>query len=196
MEMLLYVLMRFFIALEIPEESKQEISKVQHQVQELFPQARLTYTDKLHLTIAFIGEQPEEVKEQLVELLADATQGIPPFTVTPAYLDGFPNLHHAHTMWIGLKGEIDKLMVVRERIKDGLIDLSLPVDARRYTPHIAIAKLPPSFELAEQLEEQFQQMMMSLQFEDITISSIKLYESVADEGFHTHNTLAEVKLTD
>lgn len=187
--------MRFFISLEIPEESIEQIASVQHKVKQLIPEANLTFANKLHLTIAFIGEQPEAIKERLIKLLAQASTEIPPFSVTPAYLDGFPNLHHAHTLWLGVKGDIDKLMIIRERIKDGLEELNLPVDERRYTPHITIAKVPSGFKLRDQQEEQFQQLMIDHHFDPISIKALKLFESVPDEGFHKHNTLAEVRLS-
>jgi hypothetical protein len=36
--------------------------------------------------------------------------------------------------------------------------------------------------------------IMTMPFNPLLITSIKLFESVANEDFHSHNTLAEVKL--
>lgn len=165
---------------------------VQEKIKQLIPEIRLTDNDKLHLTIAFVGEHPEEVKDQLVSLLQQASQGISKFEITPAYIDGFPKLHHAHTLWVGVKGDIDKLMIITERIKDGLIGLHLGVDERRYLPHIAIAKVD-DIELTPDLEDRLQRIMME-HFDPIQISSVKLFESIPENGFHSHNTLAEIEL--
>jgi RNA 2',3'-cyclic 3'-phosphodiesterase len=186
--------MRFFIALEIPEESRQELAGVQERLKELFADIRITDTPKMHLTIAFIGEQAEDLKEQLIEVMNEAAKNITPFEVTPAYIDGFPSLHHARVIWVGVKGDIDKLMVIRERIKDGLLNLELPVDERRYTPHITIAKASDDFHLTDHQEKLLQEMMLR-DFKPIQISSIKLFESVPNMGFHDHNTLAEIQLS-
>src|SRR4051812_10209356 len=107
--------MRFFIALEIPDSSQAQIKLVQQELKQIIPSVRLTDPQKLHLTIAFVGEQPDDKKEELVDLLKKSAQNISPFSVTPAYIDGFPNLHHAHTFWVGVNGDIDKLMLIRER---------------------------------------------------------------------------------
>lgn len=184
--------MRFFIALEIPEESRKELEVVQQQLQNIIPDIRITNNNKLHLTIAFIGEQPEDFKERLTAVIKEATYNVPPFKITPAYIDGFPSLHNSHTFWVGVKGDIDKLMVIRERIKDGLIRLGLDTDDRRYIPHIAIAKVS-DFHLQPDQEAQMQELMMD-NFSPIQISSIKLFESIPEEGFHRHNTLAEIPL--
>lgn len=184
--------MRFFIALEIPDQNKKELFEIQRQLKELIPQARLTDNEKLHLTIAFIGEQPDKLRGGLIDVMKKASQDIQPFTVIPAYLDGFPHRHRANTFWIGVKGDIDKLYTLRHRIKDGLNSLDLGVDERRYVPHIAIAKIN-GFKMASELEKELDELM-SKEFEPIEVSSVKLFESIPNHGFHQHNTLFETPL--
>ncbi|MFH0937337.1 MAG: RNA 2',3'-cyclic phosphodiesterase [Candidatus Daviesbacteria bacterium] len=185
--------MRFFIALEIPEESKKQLEIVQEKLRQLIPGIRLTNNEKLHLTLAFVGEQPEEMRDKLVEVIKNAVWELKAFEVAPAYIDGFPDLHHANTFWIGVKGDIDKLFIIRERVKDGLIKLGLEVDERRYVPHIAIAKVG-NFELSPFQEAQFEKIM-SEEYKPIKINCLKLFESIPEEGFHRHNTLAEIPLS-
>lgn len=184
--------MRFFIALEIPEEDRQQIKNIQAKLKELVPQIKLTDPGKLHLTIAFIGEQPETLKDELINAMGKASLGVGSFSIVPAYLDGFPHLHSARILWVGVKGDIDKLYKLRHHIKDCLIHLNLGVDTRRYVPHIAIGKLN-NFNLSQTLESEFEKIM-SVSFKPIIVSSIKLFESIPDHGLHSHNTLAEIKL--
>src|SRR5258708_6379096 len=185
--------MRFFIALEIPSENLPAFQSIQRSMHTLIPQAKLTDLDKIHLTLAFIGEQTDTLKDALTKVIKDATLNIPSFEVTPAYIDGFPNLHHPNILWIGIKGDIDKILLIREGIKDGLESLHLPVDARRFTPHITIAKLN-NFHISRELEVDLEKIMTQKPFDPIKISSIKLFESLPQEGFHKHNTLSEIKL--
>lgn len=184
--------MRFFIALELPEQSREELKKVQDSIKQLIPSAKITDTEKLHITIAFIGDQPDSLKDSFVEAIKNAVEGIPPFTLTPSYLDGFPSIHNPNILWAGVKGDVDKLIVVTERIRDRLRELNVDVDQRRFVPHIAIAKFR-NYHTPEQVERELQTMIFG-EFEPIVISSIKLFESAPDNGFHKHNTLAEVSL--
>lgn len=185
--------MRFFIALEIPKENLAEFQAIQSRLHTLIPQARLTALDKIHLTLAFLGEMADSLKGNLTQIIKDAASGIPPFGVTPAYIDGFPNVHHPKVLWVGVKGEIDKIIILRERIKDNLTKFNPDTDERRFTPHITIAKLNHNITISLSVEEQLQQTMQYT-FTSMKISSIKLFESIPSEGFHKHNTLAEVKL--
>jgi len=185
--------MRYFIALEIPSENIPEFQAIQAKLHTLIPQARITEINKIHLTIAFIGEQDDNLKGDLIQIIKSAVEGIKPFEVTPAYIDGFPGIHHPNVLWVGVKDDIDKILLIRERIKDGLANLHLPVDERRFVPHISIAKTNQDFVLDKDLETSLQQLM-SEHFNPINITSIKLFESIPDGGFHTHNTLAEINL--
>ncbi len=184
--------MRFFIALEIPDSSKQELEKTQRKLKGLIPAFRPYFSDKLHLTIAFVGEEPDSLRERLIDVMTQATEEISRFSVTPAYIDGFPHLHTAKVLWIGVKGDIDKLYIIRHRIKDGLVDLNLSVDERRFVPHIALGKVS-DFSLSGYQEREFEKIEMQT-FKPIEVTSLKLFESIPNEGFHKHNTLAEIKL--
>ncbi len=184
--------MRFFIALEIPESNKDEIKLLQQSIKELIPDIRITDSEKLHLTLAFVGDQNQDLKNDLIDLVTQSTSGISPFTLTPGFIDGFPTLHHPEVLWIGVKGDVDKLYILRERIKDGLVKINLDIDERRFIPHIAIGK-SKNLHLTEDAERQLENFMLK-NFSEIPITSIKLYESVPSGDFHIHNTLAEIKL--
>lgn len=185
--------MRFFIALEIPEQNKAEFQAIQDKLQTLIPQARLMAVEKIHLTLTFIGDQPAELKEKLKTVIQETVRDIPSFNITPAYIDGFPSLHEPRVLWIGVKGDIDKLFLLAERIKDQLTYLNLPVDERRFTPHISIAKLNNGFKVSRELEEQLEKLA-SNNFRPVKVSSVKLFDSEPSGGLHKHNTLAEIKL--
>lgn len=185
--------MRFFIALEIPIENRLQFQAIQAKLHTLIPQVKLTDFDKIHLTLAFLGEQPDELKDKLTQIIRQAAEDVPTFEVTPAYIDGFPNIHNPQVLWVGVKEDIDKVLLIRERVKDGLANLNLPVDERRFIPHITIAKLKTYIKINQKLEVELEKLM-TLPFDPIKISSIKLFESVPNKGFHKHNTLAEISL--
>lgn len=185
--------MRFFIALDIPKENIQQFKAIQQKVQKLIPNCRLTDLEKLHLTFAFIGDQHAKIKDSLIHVLHHSAEGISPFSITPAYIDGFPNIHQPRVIWLGIKGDIDRIIILRERIKDGLAELQLDTDERRFIPHITIAKLNNEHEISLETEEKLQQITTDA-FTPMRIKSIQLFESIPYDGFHEHNTLAEILL--
>lgn len=185
--------MRFFIALEIPESNKKQLTDVQRTIKSLIPDIRLTDPDKLHLTLAFLGEQPDDLKDGIISAINKSVDKIPPFKITPSLIDGFPNIHHPHTLWAGVSGDTDKLHLIAERLKDNLKNLHLSIDKRRFVPHIALGKAK-NLVITYALEEKLQQLP-GQPIEPIIVSKIKLFESVPEGKFHKHNTLAVIKLT-
>lgn len=185
--------MRFFIALEIPSENLPPFKAIQDKLHTLIPQSRITSSDKIHLTLVFLGEQKDSLRKDLVDVIKQATAKVHSFEVTPAYIDGFPNIHHPQVLWVGVKGDIDKVLLIREYIKDGLENLHLPVDERRFIPHITIAKVNQDLTVDQTLEVELEKIM-AMSFDHIKITSIKLFESIPEGGLHKHNTLAEIKL--
>lgn len=186
--------MRFFVALEIPDKSRQNLKRVQEHLKSIIPEVRLTDNSELHLTIAFIGEQPDSYLEDFKKILKNAVAGIGPFQIIPAFIDGFPSIHHPYTLWAGVKGDIDKLFVLQERIKDGFVSLGLYMDDRRYIPHIALGKVIGNYDLSIKQEALLQEIAIKEDFGPVTIESIKLFESIPESGFHRQNTLAEIPL--
>lgn len=185
--------MRFFIAIEIPSKNVEQLKVLQNYVKQTIPNCMLTDNDKLHLTLAFIGNQRDDLEKPLIEILNGVVAGISPFTVTPAYVDAFPNIHHPHVLWVGVKGDVDKLFILRERIKDGLKQLGFIIDERRYTPHIAIAKT--SQVILTNTQEERLQSIGQIPLDSITVTGVKLFQSIPNHGFHSHNTLAEIALS-
>lgn len=184
--------MRFFIALDIPEEATEQISDIQNKLKQILPEVDLTYPEKFHLTLAFVGEQDPSLKDPLIEILKKSAEGVPSFAITPCCLDGFPHFHSALVLWLGVKGDTDRLIKIRHHIKDGLTQLGLDTDSRRFIPHIAIAKAKDLKITLDQ--EKLLEKIIPDNLEPIFVKSIKLFESIPNEGFHSHNTLAEIKL--
>lgn len=108
--------MRLFIALGIPSENLLQFQAIQSKLRTLIPQARLTDLGKIHLTLAFLGEQPDALRDKLAVIIQEASENIPSFKVTPAYIDGFPNLHHSQVLWVGVKGDTEKPSQNRSKI--------------------------------------------------------------------------------
>lgn len=186
--------MRFFIALNIPEDDLPCLEDVQKQLKEVLPEVGLSPAEKLHLTLAFLGEHPNSLQNDLTQALRKACLGIHPFSITPAYIDAFPNIHHPQTFWLGVKGEVDQLIILRERIKDEILNLNVPVDERRFVPHIKIGGMPRR-EITPEEEEKLQKISFE-GLDPIHVDKIRLYESVPEGTFHRHNTLAEIELQD
>src|SRR5947199_7675901 len=93
--------MRLFIALDIDDPLRQRITRFLEGVHPFAPDARWAKPESLHVTLKFIGEQPESaverIKQGLASLTAEAAQ---------IHFRGygfFPSPKSARVFWIGME---------------------------------------------------------------------------------------------
>ena len=126
--------MRAFIALPLPSSDAAVIEAAQ----ERLPVGRCTDPETLHLTLAFLGEQPIPVLEDLHEILS--ALHAPAFDLT---LSGFISLGGDGGHALALEAEASPaLSDLHARIKSRCAGLGLDLPRRRFRPHVTLARLP------------------------------------------------------
>ena len=160
--------MRLFIAIEIPEEVKDYIGKIQEKISDK-DTIRLVNKGQIHLTLKFLGEvQPdktEKVKEELKKIK------FKPFSV---YLDSagvFPSESYIRVVWIGLKPENDILELqsnIDERLKE------LFKKEKDFKAHVTLARV----KLIEDKKRFIEQLKkIKVEHKKFDIGSFKLVKS-------------------
>lgn len=122
--------MRLFIAIQLNEEMKDALAKLQAYMQRLGVQGNFTRRENLHLTMAFIGEYPDpyDVKDVLDMISFE------PFTIRLDGIGAFGNL-----WWAGLDGS-DDLKTLAKKIRRGLAEAGIPYDRKKFLPHITLVR--------------------------------------------------------
>jgi len=104
--------MRLFIAIEIPKDIKEYISKILEEIDTTKNKIRFVNKAQTHLTLKFLGEvQPDKV-EHITENLRKIA-----FKTFSVYLDKigvFPNEDYIRVIWIGLKPEEPVLQIQKK----------------------------------------------------------------------------------
>jgi RNA 2',3'-cyclic 3'-phosphodiesterase len=129
--------MRLFIALDIDDVIRQRITRFIEGVAGFAPDARWAQPELLHVTLKFIGEQPESaiesIKRALSVLRADATE---------IHFRGygfFPSVKSPRVFWIGMQAEA-QLPALAAAIDDKMALLGIPKEDRAYSPHLTLAR--------------------------------------------------------
>ena len=133
--------MRVFIAIELPEELKEKIFALAEKVSRGMT-IKLVEKENLHLTLAFLGEVPEEKIQEIAGVLREV-RGVGRIHLTLESWEPFPQKQRPHGIWIGVGGETGKLFSLYKKIIDGLLakGFVLKGDSLRFSPHIAIGRL-------------------------------------------------------
>src|SRR5215831_9529409 len=109
-------MIRTFIVVEIPDDIKRELGKLQSDLRSLRCDISWTKADNIHLTVKFLGDLGEEQIKSACTATKAAVQNAAPFTMRLNGIGVFPNPRNARVLWAGLDGEIAPLSSLHEKI--------------------------------------------------------------------------------
>jgi RNA 2',3'-cyclic 3'-phosphodiesterase len=134
--------MRLFIALDIDDGIRERISHFVEGVQGFAPDVRWVKPESLHITLKFIGEQPEPAVEQIKLALRTVTA-----STTEIHFRGygfFPTAKSARVFWVGMEAgsQLASLAgTIDERMTDEKMEsLGIPKEGRAFSPHLTLAR--------------------------------------------------------
>ncbi|MFZ5963339.1 RNA 2',3'-cyclic phosphodiesterase [Thalassococcus sp. BH17M4-6] len=179
--------MRAFIALPLPPSDAEVIEALQ----ERLTVGRTVPPENLHLTLAFLDEQPlpmlEAVHEELTEITGPA--------ITLA-LSEFQSLggHGGHALAIRADGGA-ALRDLQARLLSRLRGLGLELPRRRFRPHVTVARLPGRM-TPEQQEKlgRFLARESPVGLPNVRIDRVTLYRSILHKTGAIHEPLADYPL--
>jgi RNA 2',3'-cyclic 3'-phosphodiesterase len=130
--------MRLFVALDIEPGVRDRIRAFADELRSLAPDVRWVSTESLHVTLKFIGEQPDAMAGRIEEALRAAVS-ITPFQLAFRGSGFFPSEKSARVFWIGIESgpELGALAVQIER---ALIPLGIEAESRAFNPHLTLAR--------------------------------------------------------
>jgi len=188
---------RSFIAIELPDGLKQELSQLQAKLK-AGKQPGVKWADPygIHLTLKFLGNIAINRTGEITRVIEESTQGISPFRLKVKQLGVFPNLRRVQVVWVGISGEVDKLGQLQQRIESGLARLGFTPESRPFTPHLTLARLRDQASLDER--QRLGQLIASTSFESahsIKVDAINLMKSQLTREGAIYSRISSVKLT-
>ncbi len=133
--------MRSFIAIEIPDVIKKEMTEAQRRLKSSGAEASWPRSEGIHLTLKFLGEVPEIRITEIMEGIRQSVAGIAPFRLEVGGIGTFPGPRNARVAWIGLSGDTETLKRLQAEVEDAMARLGLERDERPFTPHLTIGRI-------------------------------------------------------
>jgi len=187
---------RSFIAIELPDELKIELTRLQDRLK-LGGQSSVKWVNpnSIHLTLKFLGNIAADRVEEISRALEEAAQGISPFYLEIKGLGVFPNQRRVQVAWVGIYGEVDKLVQLQQRIESNLVPLDFTAESRQFTPHLTLARLRDRTSLNER--QRFGQLIIDTKFEaahTINVNAINLMRSQLTREGAIYSRISAVEL--
>ena len=129
--------MRLFIALDIDDDIRERIVRFVEGVAGFAPNARWVNPESLHVTLKFIGEQPEtavdQIKQALSAIVASGSE------IRFRGYGFFPTAKSPRVFWIGMEAG-PHLAALAAAIDDKTAVLGVPKEDRAFSPHLTLAR--------------------------------------------------------
>jgi 2'-5' RNA ligase len=187
---------RSFIAIELPESVKTGIQQLQTQLTlSQYSFVKCVAPQGIHLTLKFLGNISAQKVTEITKVMEQASQGVIPFQLQITEVGAFPNVRRPRVLWVGIKGDVDKLVGWQQRLDNGLVPLGFAKEARPFTPHLTLARLRENCSPGDRLR--FGEMFAGAQVEvdyKFTVTSLNLMRSQLLPTGAVYSSLAEVKL--
>ena len=123
--------MRLFVGLQPSDDFRTALSVLQDRLRAAGITGRYLEPSNLHMTLAFVGEWPEDI-----------TQVLPavghPFTITLAHPGIFPE---AKVLWAGVEAS-EELNRLAQSVRNSLAENGIPFDPKEFNPHITLMRKP------------------------------------------------------
>ena len=123
--------MRLFVGLEPTPDFRAALAELQIRLQDAGVEGRYLSPSNLHMTLAYIGEWPEDVTEVLPIITK-------PFSITLSHLGIFAG---AKVLWAGIQPS-PELNALAANVRERLDDADIPYDRQSFNPHITLIRKP------------------------------------------------------
>ena len=128
--------MRVFIAVDLPNELRKELSDLQRELRSLTDTARWVPPESIHITLRFIGTVPDKRLEDIDAALRGLSWK--PFVVTVQGVGFFPGTRSPRVLWAGM--EAPTMKGLAEQLDTRMERLGFEKEKRAFRPHITLAR--------------------------------------------------------
>jgi 2'-5' RNA ligase len=181
--------MRAFIAIDLPLELKEKISRVISELRAAdFCDAKWVSEQQLHITPKFLGDIRQEDLRKIKTVLEGISQATKSF---PLQLKGIGHFNQ-RVLWIGGNSGQREAIELAGKIDERLSVLGFEKEARPFAVHLTLARIRY---IKHKIK--FQQILEKYETKDFgsfKVDKIKLIESVLSTEGPTYKTIGEFNL--
>ena len=194
--------MRLFIALDIDDAIRERLNRFVEGVRNFAPDARWVKPESLHVTLKFIGEQPDLCVENIKQALAGVS--LPASEIQFRGYGFFPTAKSARVFWIGMETG-PTLAALAAGVDDKVATLGISKEDRVFSPHLTLARSAggsgsPSWRKGDKPNRAFQYLQEKLaalptpEFGTMTPHEFFLYQSQLSPKGSKYTKLARFEL--
>jgi 2'-5' RNA ligase len=186
--------LRCFVAVDLSDEAREAVARVQARLREAAPRADVRWTApaSLHLTLVFLGEVAFDVQPGIAAALAEVAGRHEAFHLAAAGVGGFPSLERPRVLWVGLTEGLRELGRLAADVERALVPLGFPLADRPFSGHVTLGRVrsPPGLRPLVDVARAFEPALLARW----RVRDVVLYQSQLGPRGSIHAVLARVPL--
>jgi 2'-5' RNA ligase len=127
---------RLFFAIELPADVQRALGRLSGDS----PDYRWVDPATMHLTLAFLGEQPEERLTALNGVGCNAARASSQGLLRLGEAGQFGSARRPRVLWVDIQGEVNKLLELQVNLTNNLKEQGFPTEEREFRAHITLAR--------------------------------------------------------
>ncbi len=133
---------RVFIAFPISNEAKDELQRIQNELEPLNRRGRIRWSkpEGMHITLAFLGEINEEKIENIKKILENILKKYSGFSYWLSQIDAFPDKEQANVIVVKVAEEGRASAKIQSELALELKKIGLYCDNHPWHPHITLGR--------------------------------------------------------
>jgi len=182
--------MRIFIALELSDEIKGELSRLEGRLKEARADIKWAKPENIHLTLKFLGDIEESNIEEIKNALGGISSSEKPFEISLFKLGAFPSLNQPRVIWAGIDKGCSEAENIAARVADALKKIGFPKEERPFSAHLTLGRVKSGKNKAG-----LKDMLASLEVrpKSCVINKITLFQSTLAPNGPIYTPLHEAK---
>lgn len=187
--------MRLFIGVSLSREMHRPVKKLLRELARKHWPVGWESLEKLHFTLAFLGEVDEARLPELKQIVEASCAQIKPFILEVKGIGCFPDYFQPRIIWLGLKGDLASLAALQKQLKADLSVHDFPTDAKPFRPHVTLGRIR---EARFRERREIGRQLKSLRIKEIPVEwqveSVGLYASQTLQTGSVYKRVAEYSL--
>lgn len=140
--------MRLFVAINLPEETRDAIYADASPLRSATTAIRWTAARSLHVTLKFLGEQQDSLLSDLRATLDAVAARHRPLDLQTTGFGAFPNFRRPRVVWVGMTGE-SELRALANDIDRAFVPFGVAAESREFRAHLTLGRVKGELSAAD-----------------------------------------------
>jgi 2'-5' RNA ligase len=130
---------RLFLALNLGADVRRRCYEATAPLRAIRPELRWVVEPQFHLTLKYLGEQPEAVVAPLSAVVDEVADRSREMDLTIGAVGAFPNFRRARVVYLAVEPD-PKLELLHHDVEVSCARMGFPIEGRPFRPHVTIGR--------------------------------------------------------